>query len=56
MDYFYMITVKVEKYPLPMVPVMSVEDYGKLFNLLWELTDGQIRIRDGGLLIEDLGS
>ncbi len=56
MDYFYMITVKVEKYPLPMVPVMSVEDYGKLFNLLWELTDGQIRISDGGLLIEDLGS
>ena len=56
MDYFYMIAVKVEKYPLPLVPVMSVEDYGKLFNLLWELTDGQIRVRDGGLLIEDLGS
>jgi hypothetical protein len=54
MDYFYMITVKVEKYPLPMVPVMSVEDYGKLFNLLWELTDGQIRVRDGGLLIEEV--
>ena len=56
MDYFYMITVKVEKYPLPMVPVMSVEDYGKLFNLLWELTDGNIKVRDGGLLIEELGS
>jgi hypothetical protein len=54
MDYFYMITVKVEKYPLPMVPVMSVEDYGKLFNLLWELTDGNIRVRDGGLLIEEV--
>ena len=54
MDYFYMITVKVEKYPLPMVPVMSVEDYGKLFNLLWELTDGNIRISDGGLLIEEV--
>lgn len=54
MDYFYMITVKVEKYPLPMVPVMSVEDYGKLFNLLWELTDGNIRIRDGGCLIEEV--
>lgn len=54
MDYFYMITVKVEKYPLPMVPVMSVEDYGKLFNLLWELTDGNIKVRDGGLLIEEV--
>lgn len=54
MDYFYMIAVKVEKYPLPLVPVMSVEDYGKLFNLLWELTDGNIRVRDGGLLIEEV--
>lgn len=54
MDYFYMITVKVEKYPLPLVPVMSVEDYGKLFNLLWELTDGNIKVRDGGLLIEEV--
>lgn len=56
MDYFYMIAVKVEKYPLPLVPVMSVDDYGKLFNLLWDLTDGNIKVRDGGLLIEDLGS
>lgn len=54
MDYFYMITVKVEKYPLPLVPVMSVEDYGKLFNLLWDLTDGNIKVRDGGLLIEEV--
>lgn len=54
MDYFYMIAVKVEKYPLPLVPVMSVEDYGKLFNLLWELTDGNIKVRDGGLLIEEV--
>ena len=54
MDYFYMIAVKVEKYPLPLVPVMSVEDYGKLFNLLWDLTDGNIRVRDGGLLIEEV--
>lgn len=56
MDYFYMVAVKVEKYPLPLVPVMSVDDYGKLFNLLWDLTDGNIKVRDGGLLIEDLGS
>ena len=56
MDYFYMIAVKVEKYPLPLVPVMSVDDYGKLFNLLWDLADGNIKVRDGGLLIEDLGS
>lgn len=56
MDYFYMIAVKIEKYPLPLVPVMSVDDYGKLFNLLWDLTDGNIKVRDGGLLIEDLGS
>lgn len=54
MDYFYMISVKVEKYPLPLVPVMSVDDYGKLFNLLWELTDGNIKVRDGGLLIEEV--
>ena len=54
MDYFYMIAVKVEKYPLPLVPVMSVEDYGKLFNLLWELTDSNIKVRDGGLLIEEV--
>lgn len=54
MDYFYMIAVKVEKYPLPLVPVMSVEDYGKLFNLLWDLTDGNIKVRDGGLLIEEV--
>jgi len=56
MDYFYMIAVKVEKYPLPLVPVMSVDDYGKLFNLLWDLTDGNIKVRDGGMMIEDLGS
>lgn len=54
MDYFYMIAVKVEKYPLPLVPVMSVDDYGKLFNLLWELTDGNIKVRDGGMLIEEV--
>ena len=54
MDYFYMIAVKVEKYPLPLVPVMSVEDYGKLFNLLWDLTDGNIKVRDGGLLIVEV--
>lgn len=54
MDYFYMIAVKVEKYPLPLVPVMSVEDYGKLFNLLWELTDGNIKVRDNGMLIEEV--
>ena len=54
MDYFYMITVKVEKYPLPLVPVMSVDDYGKLFNLLWDLTDGNIKVRDGGMLIEEV--
>ena len=54
MDFFYMIAVKVEKYPLPLVPVMSVEDYGKLFNLLWDLTDGNIKVRDGGLLIEEV--
>jgi hypothetical protein len=54
MDYFYMIAVKVEKYPLPLVPVMSVDDYGKLFNLLWDLTDGNIKVRDGGLLIEEV--
>lgn len=54
MDYFYMISVKVEKYPLPLVPVMSVDDYGKLFNLLWDLTDGNIKVRDGGLLIEEV--
>ena len=52
MDYFYMIAVKVEKYPLPLVPVTSVEKYGELFNLLWDLTDGNIKVRDGGLLIE----
>lgn len=56
MDYFYMIAVKVEKYPLPLVPVTSVEKYGELFNLLWELTGGNIKVRDGGMLIEDLGS
>ena len=54
MDYFYMIAVKVEKYPLPLVPVMSVDDYGKLFNLLWDLTDGNIKVRDGGMLIEEV--
>lgn len=54
MDYFYMIAVKVEKYPLPLVPVMSVDGYGKLFNLLWDLTDGNIKVRDGGLLIEEV--
>ncbi len=54
MDYFYMIAVKVKKYPLPLVPVMSMEDYGKLFNLLWDLTDGNIKVRDGGLLIEEV--
>ena len=54
MDYFYMIAVKVEKYPLPLVPVTSVEKYGELFNLLWDLTDGNIKVRDGGLLIEEV--
>ena len=54
MDYFYMISVKVEKYPLLLVPVMSVEQYGELFNLLWDLTDGNIKVRDGGLLIEEV--
>ena len=49
-----MISVKVEKYSLPLVPVMSVEQYGELFNLLWELTDGNIKVRDGGLLIEEV--
>ncbi len=54
MDYFYMISVKVKAYPLPLVPVMSVEDYGKLFNLLWDLTDGHIKIKDGGMMIEEV--
>ena len=54
MDYFYMITVKVDQYPLPLVPVTSIEKYDELFNLLWELTDGHIRVRDGGLLIEEV--
>lgn len=54
MDYFYMIAIKVAKYPLPLVPVMSVEKYGELFNLLWKLTDGHIRVRDGGMLIEEV--
>ena len=49
-----MISVKVEKSPLPLVPVMSVEQYGELFNLLWDLTDGNIKVRDGGLLIEEV--
>ena len=54
MDYSYLITLKVEAYPLPFVPVTSVEKYGELFNLLWELTDGHIRVKDGGLLIEEV--
>ena len=54
MDYFYMIAVKVEKSPLPLFPVTSVEKYGELFNLLWELTDGNIKVRDGGMLIEEV--
>lgn len=54
MDYFYMIAVKVDSYPLPLVPVTSIEKYDELFNLLWELTDGNIRVRDGGLLIEEV--
>lgn len=54
MDYSYLITIKVEAYPLPFVPVTSVEQYGELFNLLWELTGGNIKVRDGGMLIEEV--
>ena len=54
MDYLYMIAVKVDKYPLPLVPVTSVEKYGELFNPLWELTDGHLMVKDGGLLIEEV--
>ena len=54
MDYSYLITIKVEAYPLPFVPVTSVEKYGELFNLLWNLTDGRIKVKDGGLLIEEV--
>ena len=54
MDYFYMIAVKVDSYPLPLVPVTSIEKYDELFNLLWELTDGRIKVKDGGLLIEEV--
>ena len=54
MDYSYLITIKVEAYPLPFAPVTSVEKYGELLNLLWGLTDGHIKVKDGGLLIEEV--
>ena len=54
MDYSYLITIRVEAYPLPVVSVTSVEKCGELFNLLWELTDGHISVKDGGLLIEEV--
>lgn len=54
MDYFYMIAINVKAYPLPLVPVTSVEKYGELFNLLWELTDGHIKLTEGGMRIEEV--
>lgn len=54
MPYNYMITVRVSAYPVPMVPVTSLDDYERLFNLLWELTDGNLRLTDGGCCMEEV--
>ena len=53
MEYFYLIAVNVRDYPMPLVPVFSIAEYEELFNQVWEQTNGNLKVTDGGLMFQE---